>query len=128
MLDLLPFDIILHITQFLNDTHPIILIKDLYSKEYYSEFMLNRVIHANRIKLCFRLFFHKKILFNTLKQILDKHYYIMLSKKQKSYPLFNNQCILYAPFVPYEKCRFCSFHLHKHKYNKMIRMYLELVY
>ena len=130
MLDVLPSDIIYHITLYLNlhDIHKLVIIKNVYDTPYITSFNNNRIIHCNRIKLFLRICYHSSLLFQELKTILNKHYYTMLSKHQSSFPLFNNQCLLYGPITPHDYCRFCSLNEYQHKYQKMIQIFLELVY
>ena len=130
MLDILPFDIIHHISLYINpcDIHNLILIKNIYDIDDKSAFIRFREFQCNKIKLFLRLRYRQRLLFNQLKIILDKHYYTMISTHDTTFPLFNNQCLLYAPLIPYNRCRFCSLHLSNHKYHKMINMFLELVY
>ena len=130
MIDILPLDIILHISGYLNkhDIHKLVIMKNIYDKTFILNFKNNRIIYSNRIKLFLRMRYHYSSLFKELKKILNKHYYTMISKHTTKFPLFNNQCLLYAPIVPYDICRFCSLEQKQHKYHKMIQMFLELVY
>lgn len=130
MLDILPFDIIRHISLYINqcDIHKLILIKGVYDIDNKYAFMQFREIQCNKIKLFLRLCYHQRLLFYQLKIILDKHYYTMISKHDTVFPLFNNQCLLYAPFIPYDKCRFCLLYQCDHKYHKMINMFMRLAY
>ncbi len=130
MLDVLPTDIIHHITNYLklSNIHNLVVIKNLYDKSFINTFNNNRIIHSNRIKLFLLTRYRYSLLFKEINNILNKHYYTMISKHTTKFPLFNNHCLLYAPTVPYDVCRFCSLQQSEHKYHKMIQMFLELVY
>lgn len=130
MLDLMPIDIIYHISSYMEygNIHPLVLIKNIYDNDYISAFSRFRIVKCNKIKLYLRLRLHQRLLFQQLKIILEKYHYTMTSNHNIAFPLFNNQCLFYSPLTPYNKCRFCLQHQFNHKYHKMIHMFLDLVY
>ena len=130
MLDILPNDIIRHISQFLHvrDKYNIIHLKNIYEPCDIASINTARHLACNRIKLCAKICFYRKKLFITLHNTIHKHFYTMSSNSQAQPPRFNGYCVLYSPCTPYGVCRFCLHNLDKHRYDKMIHMYLHFFY
>jgi hypothetical protein len=77
---------------------------------------------ASRIKLFIILLNNKKILFRKIDRILNRHFKYNFHGMMR----FNDECLLYAPVTQYGTCRFCERNISKHRYVKMMNIYLAL--
>jgi hypothetical protein len=123
----LPDDIIDYIqNNFLNNSHKRLLNTTGFYRNnpllqrQINDFIINKTYILN---LFFLIKFHQINLFRKIKKTLDYHFMNHLGGMIS----FNDSCLMYAPHIQYGPCRFCMKHLSRHKYNKMINLYLRLV-
>lgn len=125
----LPFDIYLEISKTLPIKHTHLLL--LTSKKIFYKTPMHLIIHnrldiiSSRIILFFKL--KKKInkLFDHLRKCINTYY--KFSDSGMFVSQFNINCMLYSPITQYGTCRFCGQNAERHRYRKMISLYLKII-
>jgi hypothetical protein len=122
----LPDDLIYSIYSKLPFTHLRMLnttIRDFYLENIVKNKL---TINSNKIKLYYKLKYHQLILFEQLNKTLNDSYFDMIENNNLNGLNLNGHCLIYSPINQYGLCRFCNKNLSKHKYDKLLKIYLNL--
>ena len=101
-----------------------IINKNLYYDETFQDIKNKIIFKILRIKLWLKLVIQKRKLFRDLNYILNHHFTLNYSGMLR----YKDICLFYSPHMQYGPCRFCMKNLDKHKYYKMMNIYLELTF
>lgn len=125
MLDNLPDDLISTIIDFLPDNKKRLINTTIIIPEYERNIIKKRQQFAsNQLKMYIKLLYFTKLNIRTLDMYLAT--YFRACHTSGSYKKYRGECLMYAPFVQYGMCRFCSNLRHQHRYSKMMDVYMKI--
>lgn len=125
MLTLIPDDVLSTILCYLPNNKKRLFNTAILLPEYERNNIKSRQQFAsNQIKLYIKVSYLAKLQISTINMYIATYFTACHSRGR--FKKYKGECLMYAPFIPYGMCRFCSDYRNKHKYVKMIDTYRTL--